>query len=125
MPAVAERAVNLLDCQTELCSLNKNGDYRASWSRDFPLTAALTAPLCAALPPPHLGNPQRRRIGRPGCCQHHLCHLSCSAASCSSCDKTSVYSEAENPPLNLAAGRSLSSSYSSLSVRAEAERVCL
>lgn len=60
------------------------------------LQSSFQAPISGALPPsPHSGDPQRCRIGRPGCCQHHLCHLSCSAAGCSACDKTWVYSGAE------------------------------
>lgn len=85
-------------------------------------------------PSPHSGDPQRCRIGRPGCCQHHLCHLSCSAAGCSACDKTWVYSGAENTGLNLAFGRSPSLSVSwqttalvlrCHSVKAKAGRACL
>lgn len=78
-------------------------------SCDFTMTAALNAQLLSnVFFPPRSGDPQRCWIGRLGCCQHHLCHLSCSAASCSSCDKTWVYSVAENTGLNLAARRCLS-----------------
>lgn len=100
-----------------------------SYSSDFTMTAALAAELLSNAYQwssffPCSGDPQRCWIGRPGCCQHHLCHLSCSAASCSSCDKTWVYSGAENTGLNLAVRRSPSlsvswqnwSSYPSLSV---------
>lgn len=94
--------------------LSQSSNHSSSY--DFTMTAAFTAELLSSpyqwSPPPltHSGDPQRCWIGRPGCCQHRLCHLSCSAASCSSCDKTWVYSGAENTGLNLAVRRSASPS---------------
>lgn len=82
------------------------------YSCDFTMTATLTVQLLLKVyqssyfffffSPLRSGNLVRCWIGRQGCCQHHLCHLSCSAASCSSCDKARVYSGAENTGLNLA-----------------------
>lgn len=107
--------------------LSQSSDH--SHHSDFTMTAASAAELLSNACQrssffPHTGDPQRCWIGRLGWCQHHLCHLSCSAASCSSCDKTLVYSGAENTGLNLAVRRSPSlpvswqncSSYPSLSV---------
>lgn len=41
----------------------------------------------------HSENPLSYLIGRQGHCQHYPCYLSCSAASCLSCDKRRVFSE--------------------------------
>lgn len=118
--------------------LSQSSNHSSSY--DFTMTAAFTAELLSSpyqwSPPPltHSGDPQRCWIGRPGCCQHRLCHLSCSAASCSSCDKTWVYSGAENTGLNLAVRRSASLSVAwqtrariprCQSVKSKAERACL
>lgn len=52
-------------------------------------------------PSVELLSPHTYWIGRLSCCQPHLCHLSCSAASCSSCDKTRVYSGLKNNPSSI------------------------
>lgn len=54
-----------------------------------PPSSASSPPTPTPTPSPRAGDLQRCwRIGRQRRCQHHLCHLSCSAAGCSACDKT-------------------------------------
>lgn len=61
----------------------------------YSLQSSFQTRISGALFRPYSVAPRRCWTGRLGCCQHHLCHLSCSAAGCSSCDKTWVYSGAK------------------------------